>query len=217
MLPRHPPLRNQSWQRYRVKDGEKGPQVWEVKQLFIYPKDADGLPNRRYHLLVARNVLDPPTIKYFISNAPPETSVETLLLVAFSRWHVERCFEDEKGEIGLDHYEGRKYPGLKRHLIISAVSHLFLAKVQQDLVGKKSRPDRLPGPYRHGERRAEPLAIRPRRCPIVRTNRPGTLLLPKTQCPSPKEPHQDRATQASQTWHSPNHPSPLSLGHDIAL
>ena len=42
-----------------------------------------------------------------------------MLLVAFSRWRVERCFEDQKSEIGLDQYEGRRYQGLKRHLILS--------------------------------------------------------------------------------------------------
>jgi SRSO17 transposase len=41
-----------------------------------------------------------------------------LLLVAFSRWRVERCFQDDKSEIGLDQYEGRRYLGLKRHLIL---------------------------------------------------------------------------------------------------
>jgi hypothetical protein len=191
--------------------------VWEAKHMLIYPKDADGLPSRCYHLVVARNVLDRATVKYFISNAPPETSVETMLLVAFSRWRVERCFEDEKGEIGLDHYEGRKYPGLKRHLILSAVSHLFLAKVQQDLVEKKPRPDRLPSPYRRGERRAQPLAIRTEHSPLVRTNGQGTLLLPKTQRPSPEESHQGHETQTTHSWHSPNQRHTLPLGFDIAL
>ena len=217
LLRRHPPLRDPAWPCYRVKDGEKGPQVWEAKHMLIYPKDADGLPSRCYHLVVARNVLDRATVKYFIGNAPPETSVETMLLVAFSRWRVERCFEDEKGEIGLDHYEGRKYPGLKRHLILSAVSHLFLAKVQQDLVEKKPRPDRLPSPYRRGERRAEPLAIRTEHSPLVRTNGQGTLLLPRTQRPSPEESHQGHETQTTASWHSPSQRRTLPLGFDIAL
>ena len=43
----------------------------------------DGM---RLHLVVARNVLDPTEIKFFLGDAPPETSVQTLLLVAFSRW-----------------------------------------------------------------------------------------------------------------------------------
>src|SRR5208283_1502096 len=75
---------------------------------------------------------------FFVSNASPEVPVGTILLAAFSRWRVERCFEDGKGEIGLDHYEGRRYPGLKRHLILSAISYLFLAKTNQRLREKKS-------------------------------------------------------------------------------
>ena len=58
---------------------------------------------------------------------------------------MERCFEDEKGELGLDHYEGRKYRGLKRHLILTAVSHLFLAKAHQELRGEKPGADGVPG------------------------------------------------------------------------
>jgi len=130
-------FRDQPWRRWRVKDGEKGPMIWEVKHARFFPKDEDGFPGEPLHLLVARNVLNPQEIKFFVSNAAPQTPVATLLLVGFSRWHVERCFEDQKGEVGLDHYEGRRYLGLKRHLMISAVSFLFLARMRQDL-GKKN-------------------------------------------------------------------------------
>ena len=145
-----PRLRDQPWARFHVKDGQKGPIVWECKHVLITVKDADGLPGERLHLLVARNVLDPNEIKFFVSNAPAETAVETLLLVAFSRWRVERCFEDDKSEIGLDQYEGRRYLGLKRHLILSAVSYLFLARARLARAKKKSRADRLPTPHRNG-------------------------------------------------------------------
>ena len=144
----HPALKEQDWQRFRVKDGEKGPMIWEVKHVPFYLQGPDGLPGPRWHLVVARNVLDPTEMKFFVSNAPPEASVGTILLAAFSRWRVERCFEDDKGEVGLDHYEGRRYPGLKRHLILSAISYLFLAKTNQRLRGKKIRIDRLPSPHR---------------------------------------------------------------------
>lgn len=105
----HPALRDQSWDRYRVKDGEKGPMVWEVKHTLFYPKDAQGLPAKPYHLLVGRNVLKPNEIKFFAGNAPQKTKVETLLLVGFSYWRVERCFQDQKSELELDAYEGRRY------------------------------------------------------------------------------------------------------------
>ena len=147
-----PRLRDQPWQRFRVKDGEKGPIVWECKRVMLTVKGDDGLPGETLHLLVARNMLDPSELKFFVSNAPPGTSVETLLLVAFSRWHVERCFEDQKSEIGMDQYEGRRYLGLKRHLILSAVSYLFLARVRQEKRGEKPGTDRLPTAHGNGGR-----------------------------------------------------------------
>jgi SRSO17 transposase len=150
-------FRKQPWQRWRVKDGEKGPLVWEVKHALFHPKDETGLPGQAMHLIVARHVFSPDEIKFFVSNAPPATSIQTMLLVAFSRWRVERCFEDHKGEVGLDHYEGRRYLGLKRHLTISAVSYLFLARMRQELVGEKIGADRMPDP--HGDRRLDPVLV----------------------------------------------------------
>lgn len=59
--------------------------VWEVKHTMITIKDEDGMPGMRCHLVVARNVLGRDEVKFFVSNAPPDTRVQTLLLVAFSR------------------------------------------------------------------------------------------------------------------------------------
>ena len=69
MLKYSPALRDQPWVRYRIKDGEKGPMVWEVKHTMITIKDEKGLPGMRLHLVVARNVLDPEEVKFFVSNA----------------------------------------------------------------------------------------------------------------------------------------------------
>jgi len=155
---RHAALRDQTWQRWRIKDTHKGPVVWEIRQTLIVLKNADGLPGETDHLIVARNAAHPEEIKYFVSNAPADTKLETLLRVAFSRWRVERCYEDQKGEVGLDHYEGRRYVGLKRHLILSCVSHLFLSRVRESLRGKKSGVDSLPGSHRRLGRRPELVA-----------------------------------------------------------
>ncbi len=100
-----PELRDQAWTRYYVKDGPKGPLVWEAKHARIVMRNDDGLPGVALHLVVARNPLNHDEVKYFVSNAPPEMRVETLLLVGFSRWRVERCFRDQKQEIGLDQWE----------------------------------------------------------------------------------------------------------------
>jgi SRSO17 transposase len=143
-------FRSQPWVKFYVKDTTKGPEVWQVKSARIYLK-RDGLPTRPHWLIVARNVLQPATIKYFVSNAPAGTPLEVMLHVAFTRYRVEQCFEVEKGELGLDHFEVRNYRSLKRHLILTAVSHLFLAKTHEKWRGGKSGPDHLPGsPGRRG-------------------------------------------------------------------
>jgi SRSO17 transposase len=151
-------LRDQEWTRYYVKDGEKGPLAWEAQRARVVMKNDDGLPGAELHLVVARNALDHDEVKYFVSNAPAEASVETLLLVAFSRWRVERCFRDQKQEIGLDQWEGRCYLGLKRHLILSCVSYLFLARCRQRLRGEKSGGHGVPSPRRRRRASAELVA-----------------------------------------------------------
>jgi SRSO17 transposase len=159
-------FRKQPWQKFHIKDTTKGPEVWEVKAAPIYLK-RDGLPTWPHWLLVARNVRDRDAVKYFLSNAPPGTPLEVLLHVAFSRFQVERCFEEEKDELGMDHFEVRNYTSLKRHLLITAVSHLFLAKVHEKWRGKKSAPDGLPTPP--GGRSTGPLPV---------ADRPGTHQFP---------------------------------------
>jgi len=148
MLKYSPELRDQPSVRCHVKDGRKGPMVLETKHNRMTVKDEKRLPGMRLHLMAARNALNPEEIKYFVSNASEETSVPTLLPAAFSRWRVERCFEERKQEVGLDRWEGRRWLGLKRHLIITSISYLFLARVRRRLRGTKSGPDSVPSAYR---------------------------------------------------------------------
>lgn len=127
-----PLFTRQSWQRWHVKDTEKGAKVVEVSRGIVYPQDENKLPMAAHHLLIVRDVLTQ-EIKYFLCNASVNTSVGVLLKVAYSRWRIERCFEDDKSYVGLDHYQGRGYPGLLRHLILSAASLLFLSQSRKQL------------------------------------------------------------------------------------
>ena len=143
-LDHSPELRDQPWQRFRVKDGEKGPMVWEVKRVWFFPNGEDDLPLAPLHLIVARSVLEPDVLKFFAADAPQDTPLTVLLHVAFSRWRVERSFEDQKTELGFDHFEGRSYIGLMRHQTITALTHLFLSRVHQAWRGEKPGIDSLP-------------------------------------------------------------------------
>jgi SRSO17 transposase len=144
-----PLLRKQAWETYRVKDGTKGPIVWQAKRLIVWRADEDGLPTQPYHLVTARSALDHSEVKYFLSNAPESTAVETLLRVAFTRYIIERAFEDSKTELGMDHFEVRKYHSIQRHFILTCLSHVFLSEFCLAHRGKKSGLDALPGAHRN--------------------------------------------------------------------
>jgi SRSO17 transposase len=144
-----PVMRARKWQDFYVKDGSKGPMVWQVKHIPVYLADEQALPSRPYHLLVARNALNHNEIKYFISNAPPGTSTEMLVRVAFTRWTIERAFEDSKTELGMDHFEVRKFCSIQRHLILSCLSHVFLSEFCLKHRGEKSGVDCMPGSHGH--------------------------------------------------------------------
>ena len=124
-----------AWASFHVKDTEKGPVVWEARATRFFPRAGRRFGAEQW-LLAAQNVLSGER-KYFLSNAPAGTPLEALLQVAFSRAGVEQLFEKAKGEIGFDHFEVRQYLPLQRHLVLSAVSLLFLMQQAQELRGKK--------------------------------------------------------------------------------
>lgn len=111
------------------------------------------LPSAPRWLIMARHAITG-EIKYFVSNAPPGVPLERIVHVAFCRWHIERTFQDEKDQLGLDHFECRRYQAVQRHLILTAVSHLFLSHTRLQLIeegqqqGEKN-PDPPAGPQSH--------------------------------------------------------------------
>jgi len=150
LLKRSPKLRDQPWQQYRFDEREQGPSVWDAKHVQLHVPGEDGLPAETWHLIVARHVLREGDVKYFLSNAPAETSTEELLWVALTRHRVERCFQDQKSELGLDHYEGRTYVGFIRHMALTAVSYLFLMRATLGRRGEKPGVDRTPSASSRG-------------------------------------------------------------------
>ena len=134
-------LHRKTWELFRVHDTEKGPEVWELKAERFWEQGKHA-PEQAQWLIVARNVRTQ-EVKYFLSNAPEATLLRTLVRVAFSRWHVERCFQDCKTELGMNHAEIRTYKGLHRHLILTAVNYYFLQDdVLRSREKKNGRADR---------------------------------------------------------------------------
>lgn len=65
--------------------------------------------------------------KFWLSTLPANISLKELVRVTKLRWRVERDYQDLKGEVGLDHFEGRLWRGFHRHATLCAVAHGFLA------------------------------------------------------------------------------------------
>lgn len=131
-----PALRDQPWTAIHIKEAENGPMVREVKVIRFWMQRT-GLPTRPHWLIVARNPEEPETIKFFVSNAPAGTPIEWLVYVGYSRWSIERCFEEDKDELGFDHFEVRGWQAIHRHMYLTQVSHLYLNKVREKLVAEE--------------------------------------------------------------------------------
>ena len=136
LLRHSPAFRNQPWTAIHLKDAEKGPMVREVKVIPFWMQ-RKGLPTRAHWLLVARNPQEPKEVKFFVSNAPAGTPIEWLTYVGYSRWSIERCFEEDKDELGFDHFEVRGWQAIHRHMYLTQVSHLYLNKAREKLVAQE--------------------------------------------------------------------------------
>lgn len=123
------------WQRLTVAEGEKGPRTYEWGCQRVI-ESRDGLPDRESWLLARRSLSDG-EIAYYLSNAPAETPLLTLAQVASTRYTVEQCIEEAKGETGLDEYEVRHWHSWHRHITLSMMAHAWLASVQQQAMVKK--------------------------------------------------------------------------------
>jgi len=117
-----------------------GTQVWEVKAAQVWQMQDKQWSNRSYWLIWARNVATGEE-KYFLSNAPADAKLLTLMRVAFCRWNVEHAFRVGKSELGFTHYEGTNYTGLMRHQMLCLLMLTFVAGHTERLRGKKSGGD----------------------------------------------------------------------------
>jgi len=142
---RSPVFTRQPWRTVRVKDTTRGPQRWRLKAArvqLVAQKDRQhrghSTPtDRRYWLIVAEN-LHTKERKYLVSNASASADPAELLRIGQCRWHVEKWFERGKEEGGLGAFEVRRYTGLKRHWLASALAMYFIACQTQRLRGEKS-------------------------------------------------------------------------------
>ncbi len=125
------------WYRRKVSEGTKGPIEYEfTKRQVVLSKD--GLPWKTVWLIIKRTIEENPTYSYYISNAPVSTRLKLFVWLSGIRWAIEQCFEETKTELGMDHYEVRKYPGWNHHILTCMLAHFFLWHLKIKLGEKNS-------------------------------------------------------------------------------
>ena len=128
-----------AWRRVSWRNGTNRP--WAARFAAVRVTPANEWRNRRLApevwLLCEQDLGLTPRIKYFFVHLPATASLKQLVRLAHQRWAIEQQYQELKTELGLDHFEGRSYPGWHRHVVLTAVAYAFLQR-------ERIRPDADP-------------------------------------------------------------------------
>jgi SRSO17 transposase len=117
------------------RQGTKGPLHAEFAWVRVWPahrwqhgRAADDVPDleseARWLLVEWRT---DGSIRYALSNLPAETPMLEAVGLWKTRWQVEQGYQQLKEELGLDHFEGRSWPGFHHHATLCFLAYGFLA------------------------------------------------------------------------------------------
>ena len=116
------------WKPVIIAEGAKGPIVAQVARIRVH-LSRDGLPIGDSQWLFLRKDADG-QIKYAISNAPKDSSLEDLIKASTMRWPIEQCFQEGKDQVGMDYYEHRSWPAWHRHMTYVFLALHFLLRLR---------------------------------------------------------------------------------------
>ncbi len=153
MVERSAELPEEAWREITVAEGSQGPRSYQFSAQRV--RSTSKRKPGEIHWAVYRRNRDGSEPRYYLSNAPEDTSLETLAYVGGSRRRIETEFETEKSDVGLDEYEtrtpyqvrGRLWAGWHHHVALCLLGGAFLLSLQQAW-GKKMPRITRPQVYR---------------------------------------------------------------------
>jgi SRSO17 transposase len=118
------------WRRVGWRNGTNPP--WEADFAALRVTPATDWRHRRLApevwLLCERGIGPTGRRRHYLVSLPASASLKQLVRLAHHRWAIEQHYQDLKTELGLDHFEGRSYPGWQHHMAISAVAYAFVQR-----------------------------------------------------------------------------------------
>lgn len=121
-------LPEEAWTRVAWRMGTRGPLVKSCARVRVHRTGQRGAHHEESGWLIGERPPDghEGRRKYYFAWGLDERGLDELIGLAHVRWVIERFYQDAKGELGLDDYEGRKWQGLHRHLALVMLAHSFL-------------------------------------------------------------------------------------------
>ncbi len=123
----------QALKKLSAGNGAKGPRICSWARIPVRLPGKPGEPPKAGWLLIRRSLTDPTDCAYYLCSAPTPT---TLVAVAGTRWAIEDTFQTGKGEVGLNHYQVRRYDGWYRHMTLAMFAHAFSTAARATSAGK---------------------------------------------------------------------------------
>ena len=124
-------LPKDAWREITIAAGSQGPRTYR------YSAQRVRVTRRRRPGEILRAIYrqnqDGSEPRYYLSNAPEDTPLETLAHVGGSRWRIETEFETEKSDVGMDEYETRTWADWHHHIAMCLLAGAFLLTLQPGL------------------------------------------------------------------------------------
>ena len=167
-IPDRPPvsaeamLAGQKWRKISWRQGTKGPLACHFAACRV--RLADGhkhrmldnrvqcMPGDEVWLVGERRATGEQ--KYYVSNLPADATVTMLAAAIKARWVCEQAHQQLKEELGLDHFEGRSWTGLRRHTLMTMIAYAFLQSRRLKAAGRKKKSRRTAATTEHASHQA---------------------------------------------------------------
>ncbi|MCI0574446.1 MAG: IS701 family transposase [Myxococcaceae bacterium] len=115
-------FRNVTW-----REGTRGEMTGRFARVRVLPahRGTRG-PREEVWLLLEWPEAEAAPTKFWLASLPTTTSLNALVRLVMQRWRTEQVYEEMKGELGLDHYEGRRFPGWHHHVSVALCCYAFV-------------------------------------------------------------------------------------------
>lgn len=153
-------LPQDAWRTVAWREGVKGSLVKRFARVRVYRAGLRGASSVSIGWLIGERPAEGHhgEEKYYFAWGLAETSLRDLVELAHGRWVIERFYQDAKGELGLDNYEGRSWNGFHRHVALVMLAHSYLTLRQS--YGPEDIPPTPQIQHESGRAQATPPLVR---------------------------------------------------------